>query len=147
MLRVPALQWICGLREVGDRRGCVVYSFGSNSVFDFELSVRAVTACEIHIFDPTSPPPSHGVSQRLNRTGATFFHSVGLGATNGRVQVRQAPNLALDLSPRLIPRTQKLPVRSLVQQLSRSKGIFPVRTLETLMRSLGHWERGIDLLK
>ena len=114
-------KWICGLSEIGARRDCVVYSFGSNSAFDFEMRVRAASACEIHIFDPTSPPPNAAIHQRLNRSarfaGGTFFHSVGLGASNAIVT------------------------------LSQHKGRFPVQTLQTLMRQLGHAETGIDLLK
>lgn len=126
LVRVPGTtdggKWICGLRELGERKEkCVVYSFGSNSAYDFELTVRDYSACEIHIFDPTSPPPSPSLGRRLNRShgfaGTTFFHSVGLGATAGRVQ------------------------------LSKTKGTFQVETLQALMRSLGHWERGLDLLK
>ena len=105
-------KWTCGLREIGPRRSCVVYSFGSNNQFEFELAVSAFSECEIHTFDPTSNPPKSSVANKLKRS---TFHRVGLGHRDGIFNL--------------------------------SKGAFPVRSIESLMRELGHWETGVDLLK
>lgn len=112
-------KWTCGLREIGRRRGCVVYSFGSKNEYQFEHAVREQSACEIHIFDPTSDPPNAMNAAKLNQSegfrGKYRFHSIGLGIVDGKANFRGST--------------------------------FPVRTLESVMRALGHWEGGVDILK
>ena len=117
------MQWICGLRELGARLrpDCVVYSFGSNNQWAFELAVRAHTRCTIHTFDPTSSPPKPSVRNVLENTSvgggaARFtFHSAGLSHSDG--------------------------------QASLGRKVFGVRSLLSLMRELGHEESGVDILK
>ena len=49
-------KWACGVLQIRERR-CVVYSFGScgNDVFERHIADNNAN-CEIHVFDPTSPP-------------------------------------------------------------------------------------------
>lgn len=52
-------KWTCGIGETkrSPYRKCVIYSFGSSSNDIFERAILAENdKCEIHIFDPTSPP-------------------------------------------------------------------------------------------
>lgn len=94
-------KWICGLAEIGDARPlpahaedrCVVYSFGSHAedAFEREVHERTRGACEIHIFDPTSPPPpklrgatAPHPSDEPYRTAATF-HALGIGITASQI--------------------------------------------------------------
>jgi hypothetical protein len=44
-----------------------VYSFGSKNEYQFEHAVREQSACEIHIFDPTSDPPNAMNAAKLNQ--------------------------------------------------------------------------------
>jgi hypothetical protein len=45
-------KWVCGIDSL--KAPCVVYSFGSHENTCFESAMAGRTACEIHIFDPTS---------------------------------------------------------------------------------------------
>lgn len=67
-------KWTCGLPEMVNRtKPCIVYSFGSNGQDEFERDTYSVNpACEIHVFDPTSPP--------IDRW---HFHEYGLCARDG----------------------------------------------------------------
>lgn len=74
-------KWVCdpptirALYGGGGARRCIVYSVGSNNVFDFEVAVHAsLPACEIHVFDFTVEAP--------NPPPYVTYHSVGLGATD-----------------------------------------------------------------
>lgn len=68
------------VRELHDRRSpptdkCVVYSIGSDNIFDFEESMHErLPSCEIHTFDHTVPHP----------TPPSFvtFHRLGLGVVD-----------------------------------------------------------------
>ncbi|XP_045165893.2 probable methyltransferase-like protein 24 [Mercenaria mercenaria] len=55
---------------------CLVYSFGSNFQFDFELSIIKHFNCEIHTFDPTKSIKSNSIPNGIN------FHLFGLSDTN-----------------------------------------------------------------
>ncbi|XP_045164955.2 probable methyltransferase-like protein 24 [Mercenaria mercenaria] len=54
------------------RRPCLVYSFGSNFQFDFELSVIRNFKCEVHTFDPSHPIKNLRFPPGIN------FHLTGL---------------------------------------------------------------------
>ncbi|KAL4226914.1 hypothetical protein ACF0H5_014892 [Mactra antiquata] len=56
------------------RNPCLVYSFGSNYQFDFEIDVHRHFRCEIHTFDPSMREVGKGTNT------FTKFHSYGLGA-------------------------------------------------------------------
>ena len=63
-------KWLCGVRDIIEARPCIVYSFGSNQNDLFEAHLRRTKShCEIHVFDPTSPPLE-----------AYNYHSLGLCA-------------------------------------------------------------------
>ena len=112
-------KWMCGLKEIGKRSNCVVYSFGSNNNFKFEYVVRDYSNCEIHIFDPTSNPPSKDAYGKLTEshrfTGKMIYHKIGLS----------------DIS----------------KSSSIAGKQFNVSTLRDIMIKNGHWETGVDILK
>jgi hypothetical protein len=108
-------KWTCGLRELGGREDCVVYSFGSRGELDFEDTVRRHSSCTIHVFDPTKPPTRPSTSVTGDRSRGFHFHPVGLSHRDGNATI---------------------------QGIS-----YPVRTLESLMRDLGHGDGGVDILK
>merc|ERR1712216_292143 len=68
----------CGLELL--REPCVVYSFGSNDDFDFEESVKAHTACEVHIFDPAPSVSQHPMAESVQQ--------VAIGPKDGELQMR-----------------------------------------------------------
>jgi hypothetical protein len=47
-------KWVCGASEL--KKGCVVYSLGSDGNFEFEAAMLAHTPCEIFTFDCTVGP-------------------------------------------------------------------------------------------
>jgi hypothetical protein len=71
-------KWLCDPHRIVTNPGnCLIYSFGSNNVFDFEEAFHAYRGdCEVHTFDPTARPPPTG------SPAAAFvnFHSYGLGS-------------------------------------------------------------------
>jgi hypothetical protein len=74
-------KFICGIKTVGLKgKDCLVYSIGSNYDTSFETSMRKVTQCEMHTFDPTIDPTLlNAVAAQHNFT----VHDWGLGATEG----------------------------------------------------------------
>eukprot|EP01041_Mallomonas_annulata_P009412 gene9412-19529_t len=68
-------KWVCDPPYI--RKNCLVYSFGSNGDYSFELGVHASIGCEIHVFDPFtkgSPPD--------NMTTNIFVHDWGLSSVD-----------------------------------------------------------------
>ena len=63
---------LCGVENMQGLDKCVVYSLGSNNMFDFEQAISDQTLCEIHTYDCTSLPPSESID-RLR------FHPVCIG--------------------------------------------------------------------
>lgn len=45
-------KWVCNAHEIKKDPKCLVYSFGSNGDYVFELGVRDTLGCEVHTFDP-----------------------------------------------------------------------------------------------
>jgi len=116
-------KWLCGVRTVLARRfPCIVYSIGSKGEISFEQGMQEkLPHCEIHIFDPTLTSEQKKIinDSLLN----THFHDLGLGAVNGEFRIKNRKAL----------------------WTQRTKNVYPVQTLGTIMESLAHtW---IDVLK
>ena len=116
-------KWLCGVRSVLARKSpCVIYSIGSKGEISFEQGVQEkLPHCEIHIFDPTLTSEQKNVLNNL--LYSSHFHDLGLGASDGELRIRNRKHL----------------------WTQRTKSVYPVQTLGTIMASLGHsW---IDVLK
>ena len=62
-------KWICGVHSI--EQPCLVYSIGSDNDFRFEKSIKGLTGCEVHTFDPT-------LSEGEFKGGQfSTFHSLG----------------------------------------------------------------------
>lgn len=69
-------KWICDPHIHLQSDDCVVYSFGSNDEFSFEMAVHEFNpTCTLHTFDPTVPQPAH-------RPPFVHYHAWGLGTTD-----------------------------------------------------------------
>uniref|UniRef100_A0A7S3U3D1 Methyltransferase domain-containing protein n=1 Tax=Emiliania huxleyi TaxID=2903 RepID=A0A7S3U3D1_EMIHU len=124
-LTLPQNRKLCHTAQ--HRRGCVVYSFGSNNDFSFEEAVlEQDERCKIHTFDPT----------------ATHVHgrnSMGKAIKQGSARLRAAlsvhqTGLAHFDGLGDIPHPWNAPVL-----------LFKMQTLPTLMTQLGH--RHVHVLK
>lgn len=62
---------------------CVVYSFGSNNDFSFELAVQQhLPDCEIFVFDPISSAPSDSHPEEFRRQVHFFRRALGAAESN-----------------------------------------------------------------
>ncbi len=61
------------------RKGCVIFSIGSNNQWTFEEDVAAKTACTVHTFDCTVRNPTPGRALK----DVVTFHSLCVGRANG----------------------------------------------------------------
>ena len=114
-------KWLCGVRTwLREKPNCVVYSFGSKGEVSFELGVASkLPNCEIHIFDPTL---THEQKSVVNSVPGAVFHDFGLGGENGVLSWGRH-----------------------LSWIQKTKKVYPVKTLKTIMSELGHpW---IDVLK
>ena len=75
------VKWVCGIRDIAPP--CIVYSAGSGGSAQFERSVLAQTACEVHIFDPTAKAGDTPDNQKR-----LHFHAIGFGARDGSSELR-----------------------------------------------------------
>ena len=75
------VKWVCGIRDIAPP--CIVYSAGSGGSAQFERSVLALTACEVHIFDPTAKAGDTPDNQKR-----LHFHAIGFGARDGSSQLK-----------------------------------------------------------
>ena len=117
-------KWICDPHRLRDKPDCLVYSFGSNNEFMFELHVKHILPnCDIHIFDPTD----YTAGMKGAGLDATY-HPWGLAAS---YTTKQSD-------------TENSQVTHLVSDSAR-KGKF--RTLEDTMEELGHTGRRVDIFK
>ena len=74
-------KWVCDPHRLADKEDCLIYSIGSNGVFDFELDLqRRLPNCEIHIFDPTD------YSRGMWKSGlnGTNYHAWGFESSYGK---------------------------------------------------------------
>jgi hypothetical protein len=91
---------------------CLVYSIGSNGVFDFEVEVKHELGCEVHTFDPTGDTTSF--AKRAEERGINF-HPIGLAGCDGNIKINNE--------------------------------LCPVLSLSSVMKTLGHEGRHIDIFK
>ena len=66
-------KFLCSDALAALQPGCVIYSLGSNSQFDFEVAMLAATPCVIHTFDCTSDDKKKPTDPRV------VFHQKCLG--------------------------------------------------------------------
>jgi hypothetical protein len=66
---------VCGVSNL-QTPGCIIYSFGSDNNWDFEVDLLKKTACEIHTFDCTGPPQRFTLKPNDSRV---HFHHVCVG--------------------------------------------------------------------
>ena len=76
------VKWVCGLRRM--RKGCVVYSFGSNGDDQFESDIMKKTKCEVFTFDPTMTPEQESM---LSPSVYKNFHGLGLASYDGMMKI------------------------------------------------------------
>lgn len=65
---------ICVDDRFGIKRPCLVYSFGSRFMFDFELAINKYYGCEVHTFDPSADSKRKAMPYELH------FHMIGLAS-------------------------------------------------------------------
>lgn len=76
------VKWVCGLRRL--RRGCIVYSFGSNGDDQFESDILKKTSCKVFTFDPTM---SLEQEKMLSPGVLRNFHKIGLAKYDGMMEI------------------------------------------------------------
>lgn len=70
-------KWLCGTKNILQRKGCVIYSFGSMGDTRFEQVLLERTRCEIHIFDPSLNKEQ---TDRVQQLQGVQFHAWGLSS-------------------------------------------------------------------
>lgn len=76
------VKWVCGVRTL--RKGCIVYSFGSNGDDQFERDILKKTKCEVFTFDPTLSKERENM---LSSSVRKNFLKIGLYKKNGTMQI------------------------------------------------------------
>jgi len=76
------VKWVCGLRRM--RKGCIIYSFGSNGDDQFESDILNKTSCEVFIFDPTMSPEQE---KKLSPSVHKKFRGIGLAKYDGMMEI------------------------------------------------------------
>lgn len=76
------IKWVCELRKL--RKGCVIYSFGSNGDDQFERDIIEKTYCKVFTFDPTL---SYEKELLLSQKVRENFHKIGLAAEDGLLEI------------------------------------------------------------
>mmetsp|Transcript_3434 Transcript_3434/g.12208 ORF Transcript_3434/g.12208 Transcript_3434/m.12208 type:complete len:296 (-) Transcript_3434:6869-7756(-) len=76
------VKWVCGLRRM--RKGCIVYSFGSNGDDQFERDILKKTSCQVFTFDPTMSP---GQEKILSPSVHRNFQRIGLAEYDGTMEI------------------------------------------------------------
>jgi len=86
------VKWVCGIRRM--RKGCNVYSFGSNGDDQFERDILKKTRCEVFTFDPTlSLEKERMLSTNIRKN----FHAVGLASYDGVMEIKGSERKVLSL--------------------------------------------------
>lgn len=117
-------KWVCGVRtwlrsKVSD---CVIYSFGSKGEVSFETDVKLLLPhCELHIFDPTLTPEQ---KRLVSGVPNASFHDYGIADKDGFLNIESGRRLSW---------------------VQKTKSVYPVKSLDSIMRSLGH--KKIDIIK
>ena len=73
-----------GQLRSGDDGSCIVYSLGSNNIFEFEEAVLRKTNCSVHTFDCTSSPPTRSLGPRFT------FHPICVGHSKAGMEHPEA---------------------------------------------------------
>jgi FkbM family methyltransferase len=123
--------WAVPLAELN--AASTVYSFGVGQDVTFDLALIELVGCEVNAFDPT--PLCTEWIERQKLPPQFRFHKIGVAAVNGEVDFFYPDN---DLSHSF----SKVTAPDSTERRS-VKG--PVRTVSTLMKSLGH--ESVDLCK
>lgn len=76
------VKWVCGLRRM--RKGCIVYSFGSNGDDQWESDILKKTSCEVFTFDPTM---SLEKEKMLSPSVHKNFLGIGLAKYDGVMKI------------------------------------------------------------
>lgn len=76
-------KWLCNIERLKKIPDCVIYSFGSNYITDFEVDMNSLTQCEVHIFDPTVNIKDKRYSRLPKQV---HIHDIGLGPTDGKLK-------------------------------------------------------------
>ena len=81
-------KWMCALDTLIDHKPCVVYSFGSQGMVDFEEELMEThPTCNVHVFDPSMTHDQlESLEQRLNTKHdkqRIWFHQYGLAPRSG----------------------------------------------------------------
>lgn len=72
-------KWLCGMRNLLQRKDCIIYSFGSNGETDFEENMLKRTNCKVFTFDPTL---SHNATLKVRAIEGLNFLPFGLTSVN-----------------------------------------------------------------
>ena len=131
-------KWMCGVDALRPVRDCLVYSVGSNGDASFERALKARQPhCEIFTFDPTLP-------SRPNASGRCTAARLELCPTEPGWKLQAMRAAAAEGVTTLV----ETGLGSRDGRLEIFPGyIFPVMTLPSLMKSLGHENRTINVLK
>jgi hypothetical protein len=78
-------KWLCGVDDLLQRPGCVVYSFGSNGDTSFEEAILERTACSVWTFDPTL---SEEATAKVAAVPGLNFTAVGIAEKDGSVELK-----------------------------------------------------------
>ena len=80
-------KWVCGVDDLLQRPGCVIYSVGSNGDTAFEEAMLKRTKCSVWTFDPTL---NEGAAARVKSVPGLNFTAVGLADKDGEVEIKGA---------------------------------------------------------
>jgi FkbM family methyltransferase len=80
-------KWVCGVENLLQRPGCVIYAVGSNGDASFEKAMLEKTKCSVWTFDPTLNDEAQA---RVNSVPGLNFTAVGLADKDGDVEVMGA---------------------------------------------------------
>ena len=88
-------KWVCNPTALP--RNCIAYSFGSAGMDEFEKDLKALTSCEIHIFDPSL---REDVLKAMESNERYIFHDLGLGPskTNSPFKLDTLENIMRSLN-------------------------------------------------
>uniref|UniRef100_A0A7S1X159 Methyltransferase domain-containing protein n=1 Tax=Tetraselmis chuii TaxID=63592 RepID=A0A7S1X159_9CHLO len=117
-----------------DGRSCLIYDFGIRQQPEFGYVMATVFGCEVHGFDPSPITNSQWIrTSGLLELPNYHFHSYGVGGVDGEMTLA---NYDWD---------QVSIVRSMIHEEQLTS--FPVKTLPTIMKELGHTTRNITIMK
>jgi FkbM family methyltransferase len=94
-------KWLCGISSL--KKGCIIYSLGSNAQFDFEYLMVENTPCEIYTFDCTVSETETRFPKDLQKKGLGRIHFFPLCVSDGskktpKPSYRTLRQLAQDLN-------------------------------------------------